>query len=241
MGPGGWPASGASHQKGRVASPSGNRTPVSRVTGGDTHHYTNEDGGHRPATARPPGPSPAACRRLPLPAALGPRPTMGPPARARAPPRRQSTPRPPKKQTATRTAARGPNLPPPHPRPYLALQTPGERCLVPPPWAREGKPGCEVAAGARLATSRPGRGQRRGRGPPPEAGWVRGQGCATGRPRRRKLCSTTAGVRPAPAHPDARPARSTASAQGRRTWRRVGSQPAERRRAPARRQDGRAV
>ena len=24
-------------------SPSGNRTPVSRVTGGDTHHYTNED------------------------------------------------------------------------------------------------------------------------------------------------------------------------------------------------------
>ncbi|CAM9174428.1 unnamed protein product, partial [Rangifer tarandus platyrhynchus] len=40
------------HQKGCVASPSGNRTPVSRVTGGDTHHYTNEDGGHRPA-ARP--------------------------------------------------------------------------------------------------------------------------------------------------------------------------------------------
>lgn len=26
-----------------LASPSGNRTPVSRVTGGDTHHYTNED------------------------------------------------------------------------------------------------------------------------------------------------------------------------------------------------------
>ena len=24
-------------------SPSGNRTPVSRVTGGDTHHYTNEE------------------------------------------------------------------------------------------------------------------------------------------------------------------------------------------------------
>ena len=24
-------------------SPSGNRTPVPRVTGGDTHHYTNED------------------------------------------------------------------------------------------------------------------------------------------------------------------------------------------------------
>ena len=26
-----------------VASPTGNRTPVSRVTGGDTHHYTIED------------------------------------------------------------------------------------------------------------------------------------------------------------------------------------------------------
>ena len=26
-----------------TASPSGNRTPVSRVTGGDTYHYTNED------------------------------------------------------------------------------------------------------------------------------------------------------------------------------------------------------
>ena len=24
-------------------SPAGNRTPVSRVTGGDTHHYTTED------------------------------------------------------------------------------------------------------------------------------------------------------------------------------------------------------
>ena len=27
----------------RQASPAGNRTPVSRVTGGDTHHYTTED------------------------------------------------------------------------------------------------------------------------------------------------------------------------------------------------------
>ena len=26
-----------------LVSPSGNRTPVSRVTGGDTYHYTNED------------------------------------------------------------------------------------------------------------------------------------------------------------------------------------------------------
>ena len=35
-----------SHQespKGRVAFPLGDRTPVSCVTGGDTHHYTKED------------------------------------------------------------------------------------------------------------------------------------------------------------------------------------------------------
>jgi hypothetical protein len=30
-------------QKEKCHSPSGNRTPVSRVTGGDTHHYTNEE------------------------------------------------------------------------------------------------------------------------------------------------------------------------------------------------------
>ena len=33
-------------QKGCAASPSRNQTPVSHVTGGDTHHYTNEDGKH---------------------------------------------------------------------------------------------------------------------------------------------------------------------------------------------------
>ena len=27
-----------------LSSPAGNRTPVSRVTGGDTYHYTTEDG-----------------------------------------------------------------------------------------------------------------------------------------------------------------------------------------------------
>ena len=27
----------------KATSPSGNWTPVSRVTGGDTYHYTNED------------------------------------------------------------------------------------------------------------------------------------------------------------------------------------------------------
>jgi hypothetical protein len=31
------------HTQKAYASPSGNRTPVSRVTGGDTYHYTNED------------------------------------------------------------------------------------------------------------------------------------------------------------------------------------------------------
>ena len=31
------------NEKHSRASPSGNRTPVSRVTGGDTHHYTNEE------------------------------------------------------------------------------------------------------------------------------------------------------------------------------------------------------
>ena len=30
-------------QKKNMPSPAGNRTPVSRVTGGDTHHYTTED------------------------------------------------------------------------------------------------------------------------------------------------------------------------------------------------------
>ncbi len=30
-------------QKKEKYSPAGNRTPVSRVTGGDTHHYTTEE------------------------------------------------------------------------------------------------------------------------------------------------------------------------------------------------------
>ena len=30
-------------KKFKRVSPAGNRTPVSRVTGGDTHHYTTED------------------------------------------------------------------------------------------------------------------------------------------------------------------------------------------------------
>ena len=31
------------HSTIKKTSPSGNRTPVARVTGGNTHHYTNED------------------------------------------------------------------------------------------------------------------------------------------------------------------------------------------------------
>ena len=30
-------------KKNTLISPAGNRTPVSRVTGGDTHHYTTEE------------------------------------------------------------------------------------------------------------------------------------------------------------------------------------------------------
>ena len=32
-----------SEKKTKISSPAGNRTPVSRVTGGDTYHYTTED------------------------------------------------------------------------------------------------------------------------------------------------------------------------------------------------------
>ena len=34
---------GSSVKKINTVSPAGNRTPVSRVTGGDTHHYTTEE------------------------------------------------------------------------------------------------------------------------------------------------------------------------------------------------------
>ena len=34
---------GKKEKKKMQSSPAGNRTPVSRVTGGDTHHYTTED------------------------------------------------------------------------------------------------------------------------------------------------------------------------------------------------------
>ena len=53
-----------------MASPSGNRTPVSRVTGGDTLHYTNED--VSVSRKDSPGPKPCVrCRKLPESAAIG--------------------------------------------------------------------------------------------------------------------------------------------------------------------------
>ncbi|XP_038445429.1 basic proline-rich protein-like [Canis lupus familiaris] len=127
--------------------PSGNRTPVSRVTGGDTHHYTNEDGGGGPARAPDPSPParparrPPACRTTPTraprrsrcarPASApatcpGPRPTRpDPPAAASA---RTAVPRPDSER-------RAPDPPPPPPPPSRAGMAAGED-------ARHGKQGC---------------------------------------------------------------------------------------------------
>ncbi|XP_037663042.1 extensin-like [Choloepus didactylus] len=61
------PAARRRGPKRATASPSGNRTPVSRVTGGDTHHYTNEDGngpfGPTTLAGCPPDPFPRRRRR----------------------------------------------------------------------------------------------------------------------------------------------------------------------------------
>ncbi|XP_042831653.1 basic proline-rich protein-like [Panthera tigris] len=115
--------------------------------GGDTHHYTNEDGGGRPP-GRPPDPSPAASPRLPLPAldALpctgarpGPRPTR--PHPRFGPLSRTAAPGPDSESTRTRA----------HTRTRTALSTPNERCLslvcqagiAPGEKAPDGKRGCE--------------------------------------------------------------------------------------------------
>ncbi|XP_038442374.1 basic proline-rich protein-like [Canis lupus familiaris] len=100
-----------------LASPSGNRTPVSRVTGGDTHHYTNEDGGGgrpgaRPLSARPPARRPAC---LPT------------PTRALDVPRARPARRPP------RAPGHGPPGPPPRPPRQRAQQSPGPTRSVAPP------------------------------------------------------------------------------------------------------------
>ncbi|XP_038304700.1 basic proline-rich protein-like isoform X1 [Canis lupus familiaris] len=128
-----------------LASPSGNRTPVSRVTGGDTHHYTNEDGGGgrpgaRPLSARPPAARRPACLPTPTraldvprarPARRPPRaPGHGPPGPPPRPPRQraQQSPGP------TRSVA-PPDPPPPPPPPSRAGMAAGED-------ARHGKQGC---------------------------------------------------------------------------------------------------
>lgn len=134
-------------KRGRVASPSGNRTPVSRVTGGDTHHYTNEDGGDHPRTRPLSGclPTPPPALRPP---ALRPPARYGRPARARPDPMPHQA-RPPEQQPPTPTGTRTP----------VALKTPSARCLLLPPtrgWrreegARDRKQGCEEGRCARRA------------------------------------------------------------------------------------------
>nr|XP_042099428.1 basic proline-rich protein-like [Ovis aries] len=192
--------------------------------GGDTHHYTNEDGGDRPA-ARPPSGSRAACPRLPL------------PSTGRRPPRVPTQPR--TKPTASVTAAaRHPDR---DPDPRGAGPSPARRLLPPTrafrreKGAREGKRGCDDTVGAR----RPASGQeRRGWGGPARPGPSGSAARAAAEP------GASAGRRaPAPSTPtpDARPpaclpaclpgVAPRAARQGRRCSRRVGSQPGERPRA----------
>lgn len=145
-----------------AASPSGNRTPVSRVTGGDTHHYTNEDGGGyslRTTLSRNPRlpllwascprPASSTCPPGPLP-----RPRGSMPARTLQPashPDPDITPMPP---TTTH--------PPPDPLPTPVALTPRSAALpvaskasyTPGGKGRSGKEACEEEVGARRADSR---------------------------------------------------------------------------------------
>ena len=165
-GPGGRTESDRGHQKGGVASPSGNRTPVSRVTGGDTHHYTNEDGGDRP-TARPLTGSRAACRRVPLPS-TGPRPPRVP-----TQPRTQPT-------ASVTAAARHPDRAP-DPRGTGHAPVRAASCLQRGHSAgRRGPEKESQAARTRWARAgrRPARRGAAGEGPArPGPGWVRGATC----------------------------------------------------------------
>ncbi|XP_038442375.1 basic proline-rich protein-like [Canis lupus familiaris] len=146
-----------------LASPSGNRTPVSRVTGGDTHHYTNEDGGGgrpgaRPLSARPPARRPACLptptRALDVPRA---RPARRPP---RAPGHGPPGPPPPAAASA-RTAV---------PRPDSERRAPGPAAAPAPAQPRGdggGRRRPTRQAGLRERAGGPapgmGRGGRRGR------------------------------------------------------------------------------
>nr|XP_044614538.1 basic proline-rich protein-like [Equus asinus] len=219
-------------KKGRLASPSGNRTPVSRVTGGDTHHYTNEDGGGRPG-ARPL----SGCLPTPTPA-LEALPATG---------ARHVCPIRPDSQTTASSskAARGPHTTPDPARPALAAAaaTAAGNAESAPPLASR----AEIAPRGRGPLERASEAARRRgarAGPRPCPG--RRPGWATGRRRRWSRASPLAllppsagarASRPWRAHKDARQAPRAAKGPAGR----VGSQPGERPRAQARRQDGRAV
>lgn len=234
-------------KRGRVASPSGNRTPVSRVTGGDTHHYTNEDGGDHPRTRPLSGclPTPPPALRPP---ALRPPARYGRPARARPDPMPHQA-RPPEQQPPTPTGTRTP----------VALKTPSARCLLPPTrrWRREEGPGPRPKARLRGGAVRaPGLGRR---------GEARVGGRRQGLARRGPAASGASGGRgrhrggarrvvwPCSPSAAARPLRRSATRP--RAWRgaprpakgtgvRVASgpsQPSGHAHAQPRRQDGRAV
>ena len=161
-GPGGRTESDRGHQKGCVASPSGNRTPVSRVTGGDTHHYTNEDGGDRP-TARPL----TGCLPTGPPAQHGPPATAGPDPTAHPTHRPVHSGSPPPRQ--------GPGPPRHWTLPRARRLLPPTRAFRREKGAREGKRGCEDTVGAR----RPASGQERrgwGGASPPTARLGPGRG-----------------------------------------------------------------
>ncbi|XP_043731486.1 basic proline-rich protein-like [Cervus elaphus] len=208
-GPGGRTESHRGHQKGCVASPSGNRTPVSRVTGGDTHHYTNEDGGDRPA-ARPLSGSRAACPRLPR-AQHGPRPDRPPnqPPRSQrrpATPTRTRTPRGTGHSSCAPPLASNAAIPPGEGGPRRQARLRGHGGRAP---ARVWRGGARVRRG-RPAKGRAGSGARPAAQPGASAGPV-------AHPRQTAACL------PGAAHRAAR--------HGRRGSRRVGSQPGERPRA----------
>nr|XP_055189852.1 basic proline-rich protein-like [Nyctereutes procyonoides]XP_055189853.1 basic proline-rich protein-like [Nyctereutes procyonoides]XP_055189855.1 basic proline-rich protein-like [Nyctereutes procyonoides] len=141
---------GRDQKRACLASPSGNRTPVSRVTGGDTHHYTNEDGGGGRPGARPLSARPRPPRA----------PGHGPPGPTPRPPRQraQQSPWPDSER-------RAPDPPPP--RPSRTGMAAGED-------ARHGKQGCasEQEAPRRGWAAAGGGGPDAGSRSPLEA-WVR--------------------------------------------------------------------